>query len=231
MFKKFLFTFSCIIAITSFANEVIYQNERFTLYSPSSNFAIQERNTSLQTQREIRTRRIQRFSLNQLNANSIQAAYHGPLKNKSKVTIIIPQYVSTSNIMFPSKKTLCTQISGRQIKQLYSDILNDSNRLSLTVYDIFRDTNGEYANYKLFGKDKFGRNVAYVYNLGYENTGIVFYPDKFRYIFYKMYKSWSTLGWNTFVENFIDIICYYNKHLDISKHFISGEYVYIIKYK
>lgn len=227
-----MFIALCASIFSSFSNDIIYQNERFTLYSPSSNIAVQQRDTTYQNEREIRTRRIQRFSLNQLNANSIQAAYYGPLKNKSKVTVIIPQYISTNNILFPNKTTLCTPISGREIKQLYSDIINDSNRLPFTVYDIFKNSNGKYANYKLYGKDKFGRNVAYIYNLGYENTGIVFfYPDKFRYIFYKMYKSWSTLGWNTFVENFIDIILYYNTHLEISKHFINGEYVYIIKYK
>ena len=57
MFKKFLFTSSCVIAITAFSNEVIYQNERFTLYSPSSNnTAIHERDTTYQNQREIHNR-------------------------------------------------------------------------------------------------------------------------------------------------------------------------------
>lgn len=225
-----IFLLLTVITINLYSNEILYQDSRFILVKPST--TVLERNTIHTHNRNTRERKIQKFNLLELTADTIQAAYYGPLKNQSLATIIVPQYVSTLQIMFPSKTTLATQISGKAIRKLYKAILSDSDNLTDIVYETFLIGNQYYTRYILYGKDKFGRNVGYVYNLGEENKGIVFfYPDNFTNIFKQLYKSWNTLGWNTFIKNFVYIMSKYNSHLIISESFIDTEKVYIIKYK
>lgn len=213
-----------------FSTEILYEDSRYVLYKPTA--AVKEQISINIHNREVRTRRISKFSLNELDANTIQATYYGPLKDKSDVYIIIPQYVSTLQIMFPSKTTLATIITGNEIRRLYKAVRNNSDDINDIIYKTFMIGNRDYSNYILYGKDKFGRNVGYIYNLGKENQGIVFfYPDKFPNIFKKIYKSWSSLGWNTFIENFMSVISKYNSHLIITSTFIKNEKVYIIKYR
>lgn len=225
-----IFLLLFFLGINLFGNEIIYQDSRFILIKPSK--AVLERNTIHTYNRNTRERKIQKFDLRELTADTIQAAYYGPLKNQSSATIIVPQYVSTLQIMFPSKTTLATQISGKAIRKLYKAILSDSDNLTDIVYEIFLIGNKNYTRYILYGKDKFGRNVCYIYNLGQENKGIVlFYPDKFSNIFKQIYKSWNTLGWNTFIKNFVMILSKYNSHLNIIESFKNSEKIYIITYK
>lgn len=220
----FLFLFS-IIAVN--AAEILYEDERFTLYTPSA-----ERITTNTLNRTKTTHKIEKFDLNELNANTIQMSYYGPLKSQSSVEIIMPQYINGINMMFPSRKTLATLITGASIRKLYSAILNESEDLPYIVYNIFKESNGSYANYILYGKDKFGRNVAYIYNLGKENKGIVFfYPDNFSAVFKQLYKSPFNYGWPIFIDNFINIISEYNQHIKIEKSIKGNEIIYIISYR
>lgn len=225
-----IFLLLFFLGINLFGNEIIYQDSRFILVKPSK--AVLERNTINTHNRNIRERRIQKFDLRELNADTIQAAYYGPLKDESSVSVIIPQYVSTLQIAFPSRTTLSTRISGKEIRRLYKAILNNSSNLDNIIYDTFLIGNKNYTRYILYGKDKFGRNVCYIYNLGQENRGIVlFYPDNFSNIFKQIYKSWNTLGWNTFIKNFVMILSKYNSHLNIIESFKNSEKIYIITYK
>ena len=229
MKKLLIFTF-IFIGYFLFSSEILYEDSRYVLYKVET--SVQERISTNTHNRKVRTRRVSKFDLKELNANTIQMAYYGPLKNESKVDIIVPQYVSTLQVMFPSKTTLATTISGREIRRLYKAILSDSDDLSEIVYNTFLIGNEPYARYILYGKDKYGRNVGYVYNRGQENRGIVFfYPDDFSKVFRKLYKGWSTLGWNTFITNFVSLIKEYNSHLEFTQTFIQNEKVYIIKYR
>jgi hypothetical protein len=228
--KKLLIFNFVFMSYFLFSTEILYEDSQYVLYKPTA--VVKEKISTNIHNREVRTRRIAKFSLNELNANTIQAAYYGPLKDKSEVYIIIPQYVSTLQIMFPSKTTLATIISGNEIRRLYKAVRNNSDDIHDIIYKTFMIGNRDYSNYILYGKDKFKRNVGYIYNLGKENQGIVFfYPDKFPNIFKKTYISWSSLGWNTFIENFMSIISKYNSHLIITSTFIKNEKVYIIKYR
>ena len=224
--KHFIFIFLFLITIAN-AAEILYEDERFTLYNPSA-----ERITTNIYNRNQITHKIEKFSLEELNANTIQMAYFGPLKDQSKTEIIMPQYINGINLIIPSRKVLSTPITGSSIRKLYSAILNESEDLPYIVYNLFKDSNRDYANYILYGKDKFGRNVAYIYNLGQENKGIVFfYPDNFSAVFKQLYKSPFNYGWPIFISNFIEIISEYNQHIKIQKSAKGNEIIYIISYK
>lgn len=230
MFKKFLITTLALTATHSFSNEFYSKDGRFVLIA-SPNAGMYERDTTDQYQRQIRDRHIQRFNYKYMNANTVQmhATNCNPIRNRAEVTLIVPTTIS----LWPNRNMYTCKITNSEFARLKSDIVQDSDRLQLTVYSIFHGTNGKYASYKLYGKDSYGRNVGYLYNLGQENTGIVFfYPDSIAKDLKELHSRWYiTYDWKTFIRTFARLMLRYNPHIDIYSGVKNGENIYIIKYK
>ena len=177
-------------------------------------------------------REIVKRNIYDLNADTIQYAINGPLHNKCWASIYRPYYVNTTNMFFVDS-IYCEKVNSTYIKQLYSAIKNNNSYTAKSIaYKIFSEANSSNSNYILYGKDSKGRNVGYIYQIGKENTGIVFYyPNNFSNIIKNIWKGPFDLGWNTVIEEFISTMKNYNPHLKIIKKHSKYDTYYIIKYK
>ncbi len=178
------------------------------------------------------TREIVKRNIYDLNADTIQYAIKGPLANKSIVCVCVPKIINSANILFEYNAYNVTT-SSKHVKNLYVAI-KDKNKKSAEKYakKIFLDGNNKISNYILFGKDSSGKNVGYIYKLGYENTGIVFfYPGDFSPILKNMWKNMLDLGWKNTINNFINIMREYNPHINIQEMYKNNIKVLVLTYK
>lgn len=189
-------------------------------------------NTAVKTttvKRKVEHRYIVKRSLIELNANTIQAAINGPMREKCAIPIIVPVYTNPSVL---SKNQFSTQVSLHNLKGIYSALNNkNENNAKYFAKEIFNSANNTNARYILYGKDHKGRNVGYVYKLGYEDLGIVFYyPDNFNSLLNSRWKSPIDYGWSKFIDNFINVMKDYNPHIKFKKCNTKYDVYYLLTY-
>lgn len=193
---------------------------------------LKQNNYTESFQRKTEDRHIVKRNIYDLDANSIQYAINGPLHHNCYAVVYRPYYINTSNVFFVNS-LYCEKVNSRYIKSLYKALKNNnSNAAKNITYNIFSEANTTISNYILYGKNSQGKNVGYLYIIGKENIGIVFYyPDNFSSIIKDIWKGPFDLGWNNTVENFISLMKEYNPHLSITKKHNNTNTYYLIKYK